>query len=83
VDGVEGALEARFVVGEAGEGVEAGGVAPEGAGKKLIGVQIGFVVRGNSVFVAMEAGVRRSMTGPERVVFCWQARASRGCASRD
>ena len=68
MDGVEGALEAGFVVGEAGEGVE-----------ELSGVQIGFVVRGNSVFAAMEAGFRRPMTGPERVVFCWQARASRGC----
>ena len=67
------------MVGEAGEGVEAAGVAHEGAGKKLSGFQIGFVVRGNSVFVAMEAGFRRPMTGPERVVFCWQARALRGC----
>lgn len=79
MDGVEGALEARFVVGEAGGGVEAAGAAHEGADKKLIRVQIGFVVRGNSVFVALEAGVRRPITGAERVVFCWQARAARGC----
>lgn len=44
---------------------------------------IGFVVLGNSAFLASKARVERRMGGRERAVLCWQTRDSTGAEFLD
>ena len=69
VGAVEGALEARFVAGEAGEGVEAGGVLDEDASEELVGGQFGFVGRGIGLVLGAEGRVSEAAEQVREGVF--------------